>query len=468
MQFFKKKFVVVQLILIVLIGLVVAMGDRSAPKLALEKKQLQATSPVVVSFSRPVERKSFESNFSLTRQGQVVNGIFSWSSRSVAFIPDSPLLQGEVYTVAVKGVTDTNGQVQRGELRTELRVASPRFLYITALSELALGNPNGESKKFTGSEGEVLSYAVKADGSQAIVSLKDKNGYRLEKISLESGERKVLSASQSYYYQHVSLCGSEADFVAYKKQLDQKQTVVASSLVTASFAKLERLALDERELVGSSKLGTTDVLSCTPYSRQVVYRSIDGSLLVLSLSEPSEAPTSLGIYQRSYGFSAAGDALLLGLNTTNDYPILRAIFSFDNQGKREKLSEEAFDTTDASLSYLQLLAYSQDREVGGEAAFSSTMQLVVSSTKGGAREVTLFPTQAGVSDERPRWSVDGKYLSFERLVTDTGSAERPQDSLGRLLDGEIWVQELPSRDGAIFQPSPKATGLFGGNVTWLP
>jgi hypothetical protein len=466
-----SPFSIVQVVIGVLFILLMVVGDRSQPKIRLQDERVSATDPVVLQFNRPLDRSSLEKGFSLTLNDRAVPGMFSWSALSVAFIPNLPLEQGERYVLTVQGVQDTNGRVLRQAFVREVVLSEPRFLFITPELRLAQGNVNGEQRVVTAEGLQVLSFAVDERGEMAVVASREagSNRYRLEMVTLKDGSTKLLSASDRYFYQEVALCGFGSDFVAYRKTLDERGTVTSARLVTAPFEGLDRLAQYETELVGPEKLGSTDVLACSYRSRQLVYRSIDGSLILRELGEVEE--TSLGLYQRSFGFSPDGGVIIVGAHATSDYPIIRSLTSITSIGKRESLSDERFDATDGAMSFTQLLAYSEDRRLLSTVDFQSRLQVIIRSQDVAVREQTILTSgDANSSDERPRWSVDGRYVSFERitLVSDSGVGERPQDASGRLLDGEIWYQVLPNRENALFQADPKPTGLRGGNVVWLP
>jgi hypothetical protein len=348
------------------------------------------------------------------------------------------------------------------------------FVYVTSDLELAKATRRGEKVLLTDPANEVLSYAVSEDGSFAVVSMRTAGKrYLLEKVYLASGERKLLSASSTAFYQRVALCSAEGTFVAFKKQVDEKQTITGTELVSAAVSQLDRLVKEEQVLIPAENLGVTDTLACSFRSRQLLYRTKDGSFKLGELGGDVTGG-SLGNYLQGFGFSPDGSQVLLGnTSLTNAYPVIRNILSIDSKGQKLFLSNDAYDATDGAVSPTNLLAFSEDRRVVSETDFQSKLQVVVRARERGVIEQTVLDGDAtGSSSERPRWSVDGRILSFERVSLDavTGSeqAARPQDSDGRLMDGEICYQVLPDRLQALFQPLVSCTGLRGGSVTWLP
>ncbi|HLF26116.1 MAG TPA: Ig-like domain-containing protein [Anaerolineae bacterium] len=81
-------------------------------------------SPIRITFSRPVDRRSAERAFLIY---PIVRGHFEWRAEAtVLFVPDEPMLPDTLYSVAVRpGLRDMNGRINRSPTIWVFRTLKP-------------------------------------------------------------------------------------------------------------------------------------------------------------------------------------------------------------------------------------------------------------------------------------------------------------------------------------------------------
>jgi len=112
-------------------------------------KTVTPTAPIQINFSRPMNRASVETAFSIS---PTVGGSFAWSpdSSSVTFTPFSPLTSGTSYSVSIGvSATDTSG-IPLATVFTLTFQVGIDFIPPTILSVLESGNPTPLTNGMTG------------------------------------------------------------------------------------------------------------------------------------------------------------------------------------------------------------------------------------------------------------------------------------------------------------------------------
>lgn len=459
------RFLAAQTVLVALIAAVVLLGNHSAPRLRLDEAVIGPTDPVTLFPSRPLDRTSFEQGFRLTLDGEPVAGVFQWTTRSVSFIPDEPLQSEGRYEINVEGATDRQGTPLRSPFQAAVTVRPAAFLYVTPSKELARYTVRSSEFEVLSQPGhEVLAYAVAADGSRIVYSyrLPLTNAYGL--MSLEGDgfrERSIVTGGERAFYDRLALCGPSGQLVALRNEMDRDGIVTGSRYVSFRDS-------GPYDLLPEGRLNSQPEFACTSLSEQFLYRDVEGLLQLSRLSRPEETD-SLGRYDVAYGFSPRGGGILAGVVNPDD-PTKRLVYRIDANGIRQLISDSRYDVSDPSFNALEtLLVRSENREVT-PGSISMHGQIVLSTFgESAVRQMVVTEPLATLSDERPRWSADGRYVAFER-ITLSSRTDRPQDSQGRPLDAELMLFEVPA-DTALLQerlPEVRSLQIWGGSVTWLP
>lgn len=106
----------VMLVLLVLVGMLLLSGDRTAPRVrdfTWEDKQVGAEDTAfMLTFSRPMNHASVEANIKITPP---IPGKISWAGRRMAYTPLSPVPYGNKYQVQLNDATDQfSGRMGKG------------------------------------------------------------------------------------------------------------------------------------------------------------------------------------------------------------------------------------------------------------------------------------------------------------------------------------------------------------------
>ncbi|NNM68095.1 MAG: hypothetical protein HKM06_08815 [Spirochaetales bacterium] len=109
---------------------------------------LEAASPVSVSvsFNTDPDHAKAEGAFSLTGDGNVVPGIYSWSGSTMYFQPFQPLSVGPLYTLSVSSAAETSlGNSLMNELHHQFRLGAspgrPSVLSLSPADNSTVSNP---------------------------------------------------------------------------------------------------------------------------------------------------------------------------------------------------------------------------------------------------------------------------------------------------------------------------------------
>jgi Tol biopolymer transport system component len=182
------------------LGLALWIGPRAAPLTLVAQtpngEAVAVGAPIRVSFARPVDRRSAESNF---RIEPYVPGRFFWQDTTLTYEPTQPLAAETAYRVSIlPGLRDEQGRQNAAELAWEFRTRGPRLLAVRAGagggSELWLARPDGaEATQLLTTTEPISDLIVAPDGTRAIiVEARGLERSALVLVSLEDGSTRLL------------------------------------------------------------------------------------------------------------------------------------------------------------------------------------------------------------------------------------------------------------------------------------
>lgn len=144
------------------------------------KKSLSGRQPLKITFSRPMNPDSLESNFVLDPS---IRGKFSWTEMfdEVTFTPDKPWPSGK--TISVQISSGARSKIRLPLLRNRswtIQVSPILLAYLwpaDSKSTLYLVNPDtGDNQTLTAEDSGILDYTVTPDGLAIIYSVLNENG----------------------------------------------------------------------------------------------------------------------------------------------------------------------------------------------------------------------------------------------------------------------------------------------------
>jgi len=350
-------------------------------------------------------------------------------------------------------------------------------MYISADSRLHIHNlVTQESTLLTESGKRVVDYAVSAAGTEVLYSytLNGDSGvkYGLMYAKIKPGgsipEQRQLYEGGEKSFGDVEICNNGLQGIAYVYQSASDDQALVTNIAAYDFLEggvtEKTLSLGEGEVTGKG-------LFCAETSDQFMYRTLQGDVVLSALSDTTQR-TVLGRYLYTYGFAPSGEGVILG-TTSPRLPSPREVFFISSSGVRRQISSNDVDTSQPAYSPdRQVLAVVEDvPKMGGGYFISSYAQVVLYKDQlgqGTLRKVMSVVSE-GYSDQRPAWSRDAGYVSYERVRIDDDSQTRIQDADGSFGDGDIQLLRFDrSKSFLIDTPQPVKTGVKGSRVTWLP
>ncbi|MEP7291912.1 MAG: Ig-like domain-containing protein [Chloroflexota bacterium] len=199
-----RAVLIVVLVLLVLIGGTILLGDRVGVQLTqiAPLDEAHSTSPVTIRFNEAMDHDSVTARF---RTEPALEGVFSWSGTNLTFQPAEALVPGDTYTVALEaGALSESGRALLSEYRSSFTVARPRVAYLYP----ANGNPTNvwivdpadpeNPEQITNSPTGIYDYGVSPDGAKIAFSENNLSGdgSDIKLIDLQSGALEQLTNCQ--------------------------------------------------------------------------------------------------------------------------------------------------------------------------------------------------------------------------------------------------------------------------------
>ncbi len=187
------------------IGVTIALGDRVGVQI-IRVSPLggdgHATSPIVMTFSEPMDRPSVEARL---RTEPPIAGAIAWAGETVSLTPERALLPGSTWTVVLeRGARAASGREVIAETRFSFSVAPLRAAYLYpadgAPQNIWLADPAAPdgARQITVSPSGIVDFAVSPDGTQIAFSeanLLD-NTHDIKLIDLATGGLRQLTNCQ--------------------------------------------------------------------------------------------------------------------------------------------------------------------------------------------------------------------------------------------------------------------------------
>ncbi|MEJ2150410.1 MAG: Ig-like domain-containing protein [Chloroflexota bacterium] len=212
--------------LVLAVGLVVALGDHVAARIASVAPAEGSTPPVTTSisidFGQPMDVDSVESRLSISPP---VDGVTHWEGTRLVFVPATPLAAGQTYQVTLEaGAVSERGRRLAESVAWAFEPRSIGFLYLSPadgdVRSLWYRSLDGQEARqvFAPSTG-VFDYASSPDSTQVAVAVFDEaaQGVDMWLIDLEEDQpRKIINCAPG-------LCISPAfspdgSLIAYERQ----------------------------------------------------------------------------------------------------------------------------------------------------------------------------------------------------------------------------------------------------------
>jgi dipeptidyl aminopeptidase/acylaminoacyl peptidase len=189
-------------LLVLAIGATIALGDRVGVQITRVSPlggDGHATSPIVITFSEPMQRPSVEERL---RTEPPIAGTLTWTGETISLLPERALLPGSSWTVILeRGARAASGREVIAETRFSFSVAPLRAAYLYP----ADGSPQNiwlidpslpeGARQITASPSGVVDFAVSPDGTQIAFSETNPldNTHDIKLIDLASGGLRQLT-----------------------------------------------------------------------------------------------------------------------------------------------------------------------------------------------------------------------------------------------------------------------------------
>ncbi len=169
---FDRIVAAVIVVLLILIGATIVLGDRVGVQVVTVAPQAEAhsTSPITLRFSEVMDRDSVAAHF---QTDPAIEGALSWNGSTLSFRPAAALQPGSTYTVSVEpGALSASGRQVLDAYRHSFSVMSPRIAYLypadDAPHNIWITDPlqPDQARQVTDSPSGVDDYSVSPDGTK--------------------------------------------------------------------------------------------------------------------------------------------------------------------------------------------------------------------------------------------------------------------------------------------------------------
>ncbi len=159
-------------VLVILIGGTIALGDRVGVQIVTVAPQAEAhsTSAITLRFSEAMDHDSVAAHF---QTDPAIEGALTWNGSTLNFRPAVALQPGDTYTVSIApGAVSTSGRQVLGEYRYSFTIRLPQLAYLypadDAPHNIWITDPlhPDQAKQVTDSPTGIDDYSVSPDGTQ--------------------------------------------------------------------------------------------------------------------------------------------------------------------------------------------------------------------------------------------------------------------------------------------------------------
>ncbi len=482
--------IALMLLLCLLIGLVIWLGDGVKPnvrKFTWQDQQIGAEDiSFTLTFSRPMDIKSVEDNL---KTDPPLAGKISWAGRRMVYTLLTPAPYGTNYKVLLQGARDqfaakekTNRTLQpfTGSFRTRDRI----ILYIGAepenLGQLVLYNLTQEQKRvLTPKDLTVMDFKPFPNEEKILFSARTTKSQ-----DLLSAQLYTVTTGVSDKFDHQTEASGKVDLVLDNKdyqnlKFDLSPDGQAIVIQRGNKSNPGDFALwfmptnsdkpGEKPIPKRLKSQPGGDFIITPDSKAVAVAQGQGTA-ILSLegdaSKPLDFLPQFGLVQ---AFSKDGSqAAMVKFNTD----FTRDLFLVTNQGIKKPLLKTTgsilscqFDTASPTLYCLLTQLVSKEQYI-------EQPYLVAIDLKTGQQK-PLLVLPAAQRNVQMSLSPDGLGLLFDQVIPQTNPA--PSTNTLKTDDGQaiatssLWLMPLlPIADSATTEIKPEKLPLVGFSPRWLP
>lgn len=198
---FDRTVIAILFALVLVIGVVTALGDHVAMTVAsfqpADGASPAVTTDVRITFAEPVQQASAEAAFGIE---PAVDGVISWDGDTLVFVPDVGFASGRSYTVTLApGATSQSGRVMRRALSWAFTPRDSSVLYLSPADQAVrnlwrISTSGGEPEEVYAPEGGVYDFAASPDGTQiAVTVLSNDATTDIWLIDIDGGGRRRLT-----------------------------------------------------------------------------------------------------------------------------------------------------------------------------------------------------------------------------------------------------------------------------------
>jgi len=481
--------IALMLVLIVLIGLLIWNGDRTAPRVrnfSWQNQQVGAEdTSFTFNFNRPMDHASVEANLQID---PLLPGKFSWAGRRMAYTLTAPVFYGTNYKVQLQGAKDKS-KTESGQENEKLidpfygqfSTRDRAFVYIGVEPQekgrLILYNVTQQKKTvLTPADLAVNDFKIYPQGTKILFSAADwlsqKPGvFEQQLYTVTTGinplspgkpETKPEAAGKinrvldSKNFQNMKFDLSPDGQAIIVQRVNRNKPGEFGLWVIRPNAAPQPL----ENQPGGDFLITAD-------SGAVAVAQGQG-IAILPMTPKAKPLDFLAQYSKVFSFSKDGTAAAM-LKFNTDYT--RSLFLVNNQGGQKELFKTTGSILDAQFdprsdTLYCLITQLQKTEEYQEQPLLATIDL----KKAKMTPILALPNQR---DIQMSLSQDGLALLFDQLVTDkklpkAGSLTTNDGQA--IVGGLLWLLPItpPTENSNTQQQQPQQLPLPGFRPRWLP
>jgi hypothetical protein len=489
-------------ILLVLTGLVLAIGDKSAPyirEFSWQNQEIGADDTAfTVNFSRSMDRAKVESQLQVTRLptdqnpserlpiDQILPGKISWAGKKMLYTLDRPIPYGNQYQLELQGVSAANNNGQpigrvMNPFASKFTIRERAFAFIGVTGphqgrlvlnhfgknpEVVLTPANLSVTDFRFlPKGNGIIYSAISSTDQAANTplLANQKIYRMKINDQQQGDpSELVLDSQEYQNIKFDLAPDGKNIVVQRINRQNSQDAGIWSL------GLETGAVPKKISQGGDFLITPD---------SAAIAVAEGQGVAITPLTPAVQPWDfLPKFGMVLGFARDGQAAVM-VKFNNDYT--RALFLVTNQGEQKELLKIKGDFKVAQFSPdgKTLYCITEEQAAGADNESETADQnsapqpylIAIDIATAKAAAVLQLPPQPGIILSL---SPDGRALMFDQVVTGqkvAGTKTLSTPDGQAIQQGMIWLLPLPSTIAGFQEKiQPEQLPVAGFYPQWAP
>lgn len=499
----------IMVLLLLLIGILLLSGDRTAPRVrdfSWQDKQVGSQDTAfILTFSRPMNHESVEANLKVIPENVEANspatrsipGKISWAGRRMAYTPLSPLPYGNKYTVQLKDATEQfPGSKSPGKpiqpFTAKFSTRDRVFAYIGVEKEeqgrLLLYNLTKAKKTLlTPPDLVVIDFKPYPDGDKILFSASDSKNkehsflaqqlYTVTTgISYLSPDQEKVSTEPAGRIEPV-LDSKDYQNLKFDLSSDGK-TIVVQRVNRRNPAEFGLWMIQPPNKPQPLKNEPGGDFLITPDSASVAM--LQGQGVAILPLKPSAKPLEfLPKFGMVLNFTRDGSAAaMVKFNTDDPTKPTRSLFLVTNQNVERELlrttgSIQKCEFTPKNESLYCLLTQLIEGEEYREEPFLAAISLTKPSDKSDKKELPVKPllVLANQRDIQISMSSDGLALLFDRIATKpftAGDNLRTNEGLA-IAKGVLWVLPVVETTSSLTPTQLQPEQLLPGfHPRWLP